>query len=124
MPIYDVKCPKCHIEEERIIPFVPDRFIHVNCGTEMELVFRPPHRKGPQELPDNATVVIFRNPETGQVRYPGRRDAQVPTGFERVMLKTTAQVRNFERAEHVRVEVFNTERTDTWVDDSGRRHRA
>lgn len=41
-------------------------------------------------------VVIHRD-AAGNVRYPGRSDAPVPKGFERVELRTVAEVRHFER---------------------------
>lgn len=47
-------------------------------------------------------TVVYRNPRTGEVRYPARNDQPVPAvyakqGFERQELATPADIRSFER---------------------------
>lgn len=43
-------------------------------------------------------VVVFRKPD-GSFSFPGRADAPVPHGCERIELKTTREVRGFERSQ-------------------------
>ena len=47
--------------------------------------------------------VIYRNPRTGEIRYPARNDQPVPPvyakqGYERQELTNSAEIKSFERA--------------------------
>lgn len=55
-------------------------------------------------------TVVWENPKTGQIRYPGRNDAPLPKryaqqGFERKELPTLRSIEHFEKAHRVRSEV-------------------
>jgi len=42
-------------------------------------------------------VLVFRDPKTGEYRFPGRNDAPTPKGYVREELRTISDVRQFER---------------------------
>jgi hypothetical protein len=74
------------------------------CGKGLEIGDFPfcPHESiYPQHAQTFDPVVIHRN-EAGEVRFPGRTDAQVPAGYEKVELRTLAEVRKFEREMNAR----------------------
>lgn len=55
------------------------------------------------------TTVVWRNPQTGEVAYPGQNNIAMPDryarrGFERTELRSLRQVEQFEKAHGVRNE--------------------
>jgi len=91
------------------------------CGTVMEFGMWPfcdsPGGHGaPRGFVHNASVheseraVVWRNPQTGEVRYPGRNDAPIPEryqsqGFQRHELGSLAAIHQFEKQQNVRSEI-------------------
>ncbi len=83
-----------------------------DCGLYLEVGDWPwcPHestRKVPYQVHPNERVVVFENPATGEIRYPGRNDVPVPEryakqGFVRKELPTLRAVEQFEREHGVR----------------------
>lgn len=83
-----------------------------DCGLYLEIGDWPwcPHGstiKTQHTAHANERVVVFENPQTGEIRYPGRNDVPVPEryakqGFVRKELPTLRSVEQFERAHGVR----------------------
>lgn len=100
MPMADYLCGTCSIHIEDFFHHPPDE---IPCeaegctGTavrtfEPQFSMRRPRRDAQRFSP----VVIHRD-SAGNVRFPGAPDAAVPAGFEKVELRTVAEVRQFER---------------------------
>lgn len=93
-PIYDnhTPCPECGLYLEiGDWPWCPH-----------ESLLKSHHTVHPDER-----VVVFENPATGEIRYPGRNDVPVPDryakqGFVRKELPTLRAVEQFERKHGVR----------------------
>lgn len=80
------------------------------CGQELQIGDYPfcPHGRsfGGNRLSAIHTserTVIYRNPRTGEVRYPARADVAVPgvyvrQGYERQELRSAAEIRSFEKS--------------------------
>jgi hypothetical protein len=69
------------------------------CGEEIEIgdwVFCPHGSTRPEYAQRFEPVVIHRDAQ-GNIRTPGSIHAPVPAGFERVELRTAAEIRHFER---------------------------
>lgn len=100
----DLACSTCDFE---ILDFfvmrVPEHVIHFPCGGEMTEVWRPRNRRAQWSERDG--VVVFRDPATGAIRYPGRNDTPTPAGYERVEMRSLREVERFEREHNVRSEV-------------------
>lgn len=75
-----------------------------DCGADLEIGDWPfCGRKGGHESifkrwASPFDPVVIHKDASGNVRYPGRADAPAPKGFERVELRTVAEVRDFERS--------------------------
>lgn len=88
-----------------------------DCGLYLEVGDWPwcPHestRKSPHTAHASERVVVFENPQTGEIRYPGRNDVPVPDryakqGFVRKELPTLRAVESFERAHGVRNDLMH-----------------
>ncbi len=75
-----------------------------SCHGTMEILFRKSPIAGTWSEKDK--VVIYRNPETGEIAYPGRNDVPMPPryakrGFEEKELRSLAQVTAFEKEHKV-----------------------
>jgi len=83
MPKYlDLECA-CGAEvTDLFVMKVPSRIVHLECGREMEQVYRA--RLSTPVLEKNLAVV-FRDKQ-GRIRYPGRNDAPTPRGYERLTI--------------------------------------
>ena len=124
MPLYDLRCDQCNTETEVFTQTIPDRFVHMDCGSEMNHVWRPSAKTPRVHLDDQAAIVVFKDRE-GKIRYPGRNDAKTPPDCERVVMRSIREVDKFCAANHVRNEAFDrpTGGMSTWTDDYGRTHR-
>jgi len=83
MPKYlDLECPCGAQVDDLFVMKVPERIVHLECGREMEQVYRA--RLSTPALEKNLAVV-FRD-KHGRIRYPGRNDAPTPSGCERLVI--------------------------------------
>jgi hypothetical protein len=88
-----------------------------DCGLYLEVGDWPfcPHestRKAHHTVHANERVVVFENPATGEIRYPGRNDIPVPKryadqGFVRKELPSLRSVEKFERQHGVRNDLMH-----------------
>lgn len=76
-----------------------------SCHGNMEILFR---NSSPiaGTWSEKDKVVIYQNPETGQIAYPGRNDVPMPAryakrGFQEKELRSLAQVTAFEKKHKV-----------------------
>lgn len=92
MPImHDFRCP-CGTLFERMVAWNTERIRH-DCGRLASRVFTSSRRSQAQPFDP---VLVYRD-RSGHIRFPGRSSGKVPKGYEPVYLKTTSQVRSFER---------------------------
>jgi hypothetical protein len=103
MPAHDLVCRAC-------LTFVPcfyrrswpDRLVHWEDGGEFEILWSDPNFRHLPAVHPRERVVVWRNPRTGNISYPGRNDAPMPEryrrlGYERVELPNLRSVERFER---------------------------
>ncbi len=69
---------------------------------------------------DSTAVLVHVDPSTGEVRYPGRHDAALKPGYERVYLRSLAEVNRFERDHGVANHVFHYDSNGRGLDDTYR----
>lgn len=99
MPKYlDLECPCGAQVDDLFVMKVPSRIVHLECGGEMEQVYRLRPRNA--QWGDRAAVVVFKDAQ-GKIHYPGRNDVATPKGCERVELRSMTDVRRFEREHNV-----------------------
>jgi len=72
----------------------------LNCGRTMSQIWWKT-RQRPGEWSDADAVMVHVDPRTGDVRYPGRHDAKLKEGYERLYLRNLQAVDKFERQHHV-----------------------
>jgi hypothetical protein len=92
MVYHDFRCKQCGKVFERRVSWDSDT-IPCECGSEALRVFIS-HREYRAQSFD--PVLIYRD-KSGHTRFPGRNQGTVPDGYEPVYLRTTAEVRKFER---------------------------
>jgi len=99
VPVADYRCGRCGAVVEHFFHHIP---AEIPCETERcpgpavrtfdpSITMRRPRSRAQPFDP----VVVHRDAD-GNYRFPGSPDAAVPAGFERVELRTTAEVRRFE----------------------------
>jgi hypothetical protein len=105
MPIHDVQCSKCGtiIENYFKSPW-PSPLLH-DDGGELDILWRATTFRDASAHPLDRTVV-WRNPATGQISYPGRNDEAMPDrytklGFERVEFEHARDLEKFEKSQGV-----------------------
>lgn len=114
----DLQCPGC--ESERLDQMLAEDDLGPpcpTCGMAMEQIWWR-MRKRPAQWADPA--VVFVNPSATdpalRTRYPGRNDLPTPKGYERVEIRSDAEMGRFEREHQVLSEA-------RWFDSgSGRGH--
>lgn len=74
-------------------------------------------RPKPAQWDDHTSVLVHVNPETGDVRYPGQHSAKVKEGYERVYLRSLAEVNRFERSHQVAVHAMHYDNNGRSLDD-------
>lgn len=95
MPKYSFECPK-HGEFEIAVPVSAHRdhwpCPHAGCKATTEQTYTP-------EKPKNWTIqpVVVHVGAGGKIRFPGRADAKVPKGYNKVELRTIPEIEKFER---------------------------
>lgn len=62
-------------------------------------------KRGYAQWDDSTSVMIHRNPQTGDVRYVGSHDAKLKPGYQREYLRSLREVERFERDNGVRSEM-------------------
>lgn len=103
------------------------REVDVLCSPE-EIIECPDCHKGMQQdwLPrvrrdaqwdDRTAVMVHVNAATGQVSYPGRHDAKLRPGYERVYLRSLDAVNRFERDHKVAVHAMHYDNNGRAIDD-------
>lgn len=104
MPHHDVQCSKCGqiIENYYASPW-PSSIRH-DDGGELEILWRSSSPSPAAAHPLDRTVV-YKDPITGQVAYPGRNDQldnrYARQGWERVEFEHAREVEKFERQHNV-----------------------
>src|SRR5258708_3361900 len=98
---HDHRCNKCGKIFERMVSWDKET-VACECGGGASKIFFF-HREYPGQSFD--PVLIYRD-KSGHVRFPGRNEGVAPKGYEPVYLRTTQEVRNFER----RMNSFEKER--------------
>ena len=108
MPSHDVECTKCGlvIENYYVSPW-PSTLLH-DDGGELQILWHGSSSRSAAVHPRERTVV-YRNPLTGDVSYPGRNDTPMPqryrdAGYERVEFEHTRDRERFEKANNVACE--------------------
>lgn len=95
----DLRCTRCDVEvEDLFVRNVPSRIVHLECGGEMEQVYRLRHKNA--QWGDRDAVVVFKDSQ-GRIRYPGRNDVVPPKGYERVVMRSMQEVQRFEKEHNV-----------------------
>lgn len=121
MPVVlDYRCPKCdEIVVDTTFRTTPNHVLHWPCRTEM--VWHPTaRRRSHAEWQDRDAIVVYEDPRTGKVFYPGRNDEPMPAryrkaGYVRKEMRSMQAVQKFEKEHGVRSEV-------AWFDRNGRGH--
>lgn len=75
-----------------------------SCGNTLSIGDWPycPHSSIYAQSAQHFDPVVIHKDAEGNVRFPGRADAAVPAGFEKVELRTVREVRQFEHDMNVR----------------------
>lgn len=114
----DVRCLGCgKVWEDIFVMTIPDTII-CECGAECEIMAGTRRRSG--QWSDKDAVVVFRDPSTGKIRYPGQNTVPTPAGYERVVMKSLREVEKFERDHNVRNEAMWYDRNGRGFDDTYR----
>jgi hypothetical protein len=92
MILHDFKCPHCGKVFERMVNWDVER-TRCYCGDEALRIFISRREYRAQAFDP---VLVFRD-GSGHYRYPGRNNERAPDGYEPVYLRTTSEVRKFER---------------------------
>lgn len=93
MPVlHDHRCGKCGKVFEKMVPWEQEQ-VTCECGGTASRIFISRREYRAQSFDP---VLIYRD-KSGHVRFPGRNQGVAPKGYEAVYLRTTQEVRNFER---------------------------
>ena len=93
MPVlHDYRCPQCRKVFEKMEAWDAEKTA-CECGAEAVRVFLSRREYRAQAFDP---VLVFRD-ASGHYRFPGRNSGEVPKGYEPVFLRTTAEVRKFEK---------------------------
>ncbi len=103
MPIHDVQCSKCGniIQNYYASPW-PSSISHEDGG-EYEILWRSSSPSPAAAHPHERTVV-YKDPITGQIAYPGRNDTPSKyddMGWERVEFEHARDLEKFEKQHNV-----------------------
>lgn len=91
----DLTCTSCGAEvDDLFVMRQPSRIVHLECGGEMEQVYRLRPRSA--QWGDKDAITVFRKPD-GSFSYPACNDKPTPPGMERITIKSHAELRRFER---------------------------
>ncbi len=90
--MHDFRCGQCAKVFERMVSWDREQ-TPCDCGAQATRTFISRREYRAQAFDP---VLIYRD-KSGHVRFPGRNNGSVPKGYEPVYLRTTSEVRNFER---------------------------
>ncbi len=96
MPAYDYKCQECLTVREEFHRYPPPETVKCPCGNDCD--YYPTFYYNSPTRAQRFDPVVIHRAEDGTIRYPGRADAPVPEGFQKVELTDYSQVRAFERS--------------------------
>lgn len=108
MPRHDLRCLKCERAEEILLSLDELKALpSCPCGGSREIFYPAVDFSisfASWCLKD--AVVVYENPKTGQISYPGRNDRPIPkrladAGFERKEMRSLRQVEKFEKEHKV-----------------------
>ena|SRR2546426_12208469 len=104
MPLHDLICSSCSVTLRHFLSPWPDRVVHLEDGGQFEILWSDPSHRYFAVHPAER-VVLWRNPRTGRVAYPGRNNTPMPEryrklGYERVELPNLRSVERFENESH------------------------
>jgi len=111
----DWKC-SCGREDLDALANVEDIRACPSCGAAMEQIWWARRAQNAQ-WDDSVSVLVHVDPKTGDVRYPGRHDATVKPGYERVYLRSLQDVNRFERQHNVANERMHFDRNGRGLGD-------
>jgi len=104
MPLHDLICVSCQTTVTHFCSPWPERVVHLEDGGEFEILWTTNARWLPAAHP-RERIVLWRDPKSGKVAYPGRNDVPMPVryrrqGYERIELPNLRSVERFERESH------------------------
>lgn len=67
---------------------------------------------------DSTAPVVFIHEQTGEIRYPGRSDANLPAGYKREHIRNLQQMNRFEREHGVANERMHYDSNGRGLDDT------
>lgn len=101
----DLRCTVCPHEQANVICEEEAILECPHCHAALEQVWWKRTVSRNAQWDDNTSVMVFKDAATGKVRYPGRHDAKMPAGYERVYLRSLREVESFEKQHNVRSEM-------------------
>jgi putative FmdB family regulatory protein len=120
MILHDFRCRLCGKVFERMVKW-DEETCACECGSNALRVFIS---RGEYRAQSFAPVLVFRD-ASGHYRFPGRNNQRTPKGCEAVWLRTTSEVRKFERKinESERRRYFahkerNEKRFEQWISNA------
>jgi len=120
MVLHDYRCPTCGYElTDFALPTIPDVIRCVDCGGEIEILYRARTRNAQWHERDKC--VVYRE-RSGKIRYPGRNDQPTPSDCERVEIRSLADMTRFERDYNVTNEAMHYDKGTGRGFESGDRH--
>ncbi len=96
----DVRCSACGTYQRDLMLGESDIPECSSCGKPCEQIWWAMRDKSAQ-WGDKDCVVVFRDPQTGKLKYPPRNDRPTPKGYERVEMRSLREVERFEKDNHV-----------------------
>ena len=114
MPRHDLRCLTCGGVEEVVLAHCELSSLPAcSCGGKREIKFSATPFSG--AWCDADAVVVYENPKTGKISYPGRNDVPMPSrlaeqGYERKEMRSLRQVEAFEKEHKVINEAMHYDR--------------
>lgn len=106
--LVDLVCKICGKEEhDKFFMILPDAFQCGACGGVSDEVWWGARKNRDAQWGDRDAVVVFRNPSTGEYRYPGRNDRPAPEGYETITMRSLREVEAFEKQAKVTCEAMH-----------------
>lgn len=114
--LVDLDCTACGRHETDVMCSEDDTFDCPDCHAAMVQDWLPRVHRNAQ-WDDNTAVMVHVNATTGDVRYPGQHSAKVKEGYERVYLRSLAEVNKFEREHNVACHTMHYDNNGRALDD-------
>lgn len=105
--LVDLVCKSCGKEERDRYIEVPHVYLCIDCNGECDEIWWAPRTRKDAQWSEKDAVVVFRDPATGSIRYPGRNDRPTPAGHERITMRSLREVEAFEKVSKVRCEAMH-----------------